>query len=79
MTWSLRMDHEWVVRVAPLRNRQPAFGFLLQEADRQAGDEGGEVCTCLGLCGVQGLCSAGIQRMLCLRPVDVSQLPATSV
>ncbi|KAI3438563.1 hypothetical protein D9Q98_000990 [Chlorella vulgaris] len=34
MTWSLRMDHEWVVRVAPLRNRQPAFGFLLQEADR---------------------------------------------
>lgn len=43
MTWSLRMDHEWVVRVAPLRNRQPAFGFLLQEADRQGGDEGGQV------------------------------------
>ena len=36
LTWTLKMDHEWLVRVGPLRNKQPAFGFLLQEADRQA-------------------------------------------
>lgn len=34
LTWTLRMDHEWVVRVAPLRNRQPTFGYMLLEADR---------------------------------------------
>lgn len=36
LTWTLRMDHEWVVRVAPLRNRQPTFGYMLLEADRHA-------------------------------------------
>jgi ribonuclease Z len=36
LTWSLRMDHEWVVRVAPLRNRQPTFGYMLLEGDRCA-------------------------------------------
>ncbi|PSC73783.1 Zinc phosphodiesterase ELAC 1 [Micractinium conductrix] len=34
LTWTLRMDHEWVVRCAPLRARQPTFGFLMQEAAR---------------------------------------------
>ena len=36
LTWTLRMDHEWLVRCAPLRGRQPTFGFLLREADRWA-------------------------------------------
>lgn len=34
LTWTLKMDHEWLVRVAPLRNKQPTFGFLMQEAQR---------------------------------------------
>ena len=34
LTWTLKLDHEWLVRVAPLRAKQPSFGFLLQEADR---------------------------------------------
>jgi len=37
LTWTLKLDHEWLVQVAPLRNKQPTFGFLLQEAARQAG------------------------------------------
>lgn len=34
LSWTLRMDHEWLVRVFPLRNKQPAFGYLMQEAHR---------------------------------------------
>ncbi|KAL4425848.1 hypothetical protein ABPG75_009864 [Micractinium tetrahymenae] len=34
LTWTLKMDHEWLVRVFPLRNKQPAFGYLMQEAER---------------------------------------------
>ncbi|PRW58804.1 Zinc phosphodiesterase ELAC 1 isoform B [Chlorella sorokiniana] len=34
MSWSIKADHEWLVRVAPLRNKQPTFGFLVQEAGR---------------------------------------------
>lgn len=33
-TWTFTMDHEWVVQAAPLRNKLPTFGYLLQEADR---------------------------------------------
>lgn len=34
MTWSIKADHEWLIRVAPLRSKQPTFGFLVQEAGR---------------------------------------------
>jgi hypothetical protein len=41
LTWTLRMDHEWVVQAAPLRSCQPTLGYLLQEADRRERGAGG--------------------------------------
>eukprot|EP00887_Chlorella_sp_A99_P004663 scaffold4.g4663.t1 len=35
MCWTVRCDHEWIVRALPLKSRTPCFGFFLQEADRR--------------------------------------------
>ena len=36
LTWTVKVDHEWLVRAAPMRHRAPCFGFLLREANRRA-------------------------------------------
>lgn len=34
MVWTIKADHEFYIKVAPLRHTQPCFGFLVREADR---------------------------------------------
>ena len=64
LTWSIKADHEWLIRAAPQRNKQPAFGFLLQEAGRWVPGEGalgqavantvGGMCACRARCAARG-------------------------
>ncbi|GAB4824088.1 hypothetical protein N2152v2_011134 [Parachlorella kessleri] len=48
MVWTIRVDHEFFVKAAPLRHRQPAFGYFIREADR-AGRLDPEAAVALGV------------------------------
>ncbi len=47
MVWTIRVDHEYYVRAAPLKHRQPCFGYLIREADRWVGGLGVGVGVCV--------------------------------
>lgn len=48
MTWTVRVDGEWLVKAAPLRAKAPALGYVVQESDR-AGRLYPEVAAALGV------------------------------
>ena len=41
MTWTVRADHEWLVRAGATKARTPSFGYFVQEANRWAGAQRG--------------------------------------